>query len=655
MASSTVVAKLAVEIAANTAAFNTALARTESKLDKFQKGIKNISAQLLAGFALIDVGKQLIEVTSQFQRFEAVLTNTLGSNSAAKEAIDGIREFALKTPFEVSEITAAYVRWTNQGLNPTISKMQMLGDVASSLGAGFEQTAEAFKDLAVGQTKRLEEIGISATQQNGKIQLSFKGVNIEIEKNAQGVQKALEVYSQLPGVLGSTAAIAETLGGRVSNLKDAWDNLLLTIGQGNTGVLYNSIQSLTNLAIVAANASVEFELFRKRTAYTLLTVGTLGLGEGLASKLVEFNNLTQDAQEYLLRLGNTASGKKVSDVLGLIEQGKSARELLEDKIDLQKRFNETFLKEGETQNDINAIYYLYLKKLNARYQSEVKSNIEASKAAGLAAKKIADELRQAQAARDKEEAERKAERERAEREKKAEQDWNKKMAAREKVEERYQKMLSERPETLPFGMKSFKDILGDKDGKLPAIKLFTDEQRKAYLKEVESASQSNQQFVKDAEMINQAFSDAASGGIADFLNGLDDVASGQISFGDNIIKALAGFMKQFGQALITIGIGKLNLDKLFTAGPAGAAAAIAAGTALMLAAGAVSRSMGKKAQNIGAGGSSSGGGSGFAGQTVTASGMSSNITITGELKGSGRDLVAVINQTSFDNKVRKGG
>jgi hypothetical protein len=29
--------------------------------------------------------------------------------------------------------------------------------------------------------------------------------------------------------------------------------------------------------------------------------------------------------------------------------------------------------------------------------------------------------------------------------------------------------------------------------------------------------------------------------------------------------------------------------------------------------------------------------------------------ITGTLVGSGRDLVAVINQTNYDNKIRKGG
>jgi hypothetical protein len=202
-----------------------------------------------------------------------------------------------------------------------------------------------------------------------------------------------------------------------------------------------------------------------------------------------------------------------------------------------------------------------------------------------------------------------------------------------------------------FDVKKLVPTLGGKDGKLPIPPGFS-EQLANYEKQLAKGREANAAFAEDVMGINTAFADAASGGISEFLNGLNDVASGQISFGDNIIKALAGFMKQFGQALITIGIGKLNLDKLFTAGPAGAAAAIAAGTALMLAAGAVSRSMGKKAQNIGGGG---GGGGGFSGQTITASGMTSNVVITGELKGSGRDLVAVINQTSFDNKVRKGG
>ena len=252
---------------------------------------------MLAGFGIVEIGRQVIEVTSQFQKFEAILTNTLGSNSDAQYALQSIREFAVRTPFEVSELTAAYVRWANQGLTPTIDKMRMLGDVASSLGAGFEQTAEAFKDLAVGQTKRIEEIGISAEQANGKIKLSFRGVTIEVEKNAEGVQKALETYSQLNGVLGSTDAVSKTLGGQVSNLKDAWDNFLLTLGQSSGGVLSFVVTSLTSLLTTLSNLGNELDI----------------IGNKLAPWR-DINDLSKETLDYALKFGRTDSGKPIRDI-----------------------------------------------------------------------------------------------------------------------------------------------------------------------------------------------------------------------------------------------------------------------------------------------------------------------------------------------------
>lgn len=252
-----IVAQMQVLISAQTKGLNTALAQSQSALKSFEGAIKTTNTALTAfgvGIGLAAVSKiagDIIEVTAQFERFAAILSNTLGSDSAAQAALDEIRVFAQETPFEVSEITAAYVRWANQGLNPTIDKMTKLGDVASSLGAGFEQTAEAFKDLLVGQTKRIEEIGISATQSGGKIQLSFKGVNLEIAKTAEGVDQALNVFSQLQGVLGTSAQVSETLGGKISNLKDAYSNLLLTVGNANGSVLKDSVDLFINIANAA--------------------------------------------------------------------------------------------------------------------------------------------------------------------------------------------------------------------------------------------------------------------------------------------------------------------------------------------------------------------------------------------------------------------
>jgi phage tail tape-measure protein len=152
MAANSILAKMQVVIDANTAQFNKSLSQSTSQFQKFSSNISTIGKSLVAGFGLLEIGRGVIEVTSQFEKFEAILTNTLGDSSKAQKALADIREFAQVTPFEVSEITAAYVRWANQGLNPTIDRMRKLGDVASSLGAGFEQTAEAVKDLMVGQT-----------------------------------------------------------------------------------------------------------------------------------------------------------------------------------------------------------------------------------------------------------------------------------------------------------------------------------------------------------------------------------------------------------------------------------------------------------------------------------------------------------------------
>lgn len=92
------------------------------------------------------------------------------------------------------------------------------------------------------------------------------------------------------------------------------------------------------------------------------------------------------------------------------------------------------------------------------------------------------------------------------------------------------------------------------------------------------------------------------------------VITGAASFGDamqslfgGILQALGGFMSQFGQQLIAIGIGKVGLDNLFK-GPAGGPLAIAAGVGLVALAGVVS-AVGKSASsslsNIGSGGSTS--------------------------------------------------
>lgn len=653
-----ILAKMAVEISANTAKFNQGLAQAsaqtksfERRIDSMSKSIKGFGLTLLAGFGITEVIGGIIRVTSEFQKFEAVLTNTLGDNSRAQSALQNIRDFAVRTPFEVSELTAAYVRWTNAGLNPTISTLQKLGDVASSLGFGFEETAEAFKDLAVGQTKRIENIGITATQANGKIQLSFKGVNIEVEKNIQGVQQALDVYSQLQGVIGSTEAVSKTLAGSVSNLKDAWDNFLLTVGS-STNIFTGVIKTLTNLLTAASNFSAEIEIRQKSVPNT-----SKAADAGLVPRFQEFSKATS---EYILRSGQTQTGKSIATIVAELEKSngktRTAQQILEDRLDLQKQFQNLLLKEGENITQINGLWKVYIANIQKRYDEEYIGIAQTNASNAILEKNRQD------AEKAEQEAQVKAEKEK-EKQRELQQAINDKIKEEADAWKNLMKQRSLSFEELKQQYKEQQTINVAPIDTLSIAPQIKAPDLSAYVESLKPAIQANDALRVSVDKLNESFAASASEGLQSFFVGLGDVANKQISFGDNLLKAIAGFMKQFGEQLIALGVAKIGLDNLFATG-IGGPAAIAAGVALVAAAGAISKKMAnqtptqiareqiaseKRSEQIAAAKQK------LLGGIFSNTSAANNIQITGKLVGSGRDLIAVINNTSYDNTQRKGG
>lgn len=239
--------KIEVEIGAKINEFNQKFNEVNTKLDqsgkefnKFEKISSSALASLGAAFsvgAVLSFGKAIIDTTAQFQKMEAVLTNTLGSNSAAKVAMDQIVDFASKTPFQVDELTGAFVKLANRGFTPTIREMTALGDLASSTGKSFDQLAEATLDAMTGEFERLKEFGIKAKVEGDNVAFTFKGVTTEVEKTDEAIQSYILSLGETEGVSGSMAAISETVGGKISNLQDNFTQLQLTLGSSSSGLI----------------------------------------------------------------------------------------------------------------------------------------------------------------------------------------------------------------------------------------------------------------------------------------------------------------------------------------------------------------------------------------------------------------------------------
>ena len=243
--------------------FNTELGNTGKKatetgdklsnaFDKGKEGVGGLSKSLnglgpaiVGAFsvtAVLGFAKAVFDTTANFEKLGAVLKNTLGSGAQASLALEGIKEFAKTTPFAVAELTASFVKLANQGFIPTTNQLRQLGDLASSTGKGFDQLTEAIIDAQTGEFERLKEFGIRASKSGDQVKFSFKGVETQVKFNNEAIRQYITSLGDYEGVAGSAAAVSGTLGGKVNNLGDAWDNFLNSIGTLLKPVLTGALQ-----------------------------------------------------------------------------------------------------------------------------------------------------------------------------------------------------------------------------------------------------------------------------------------------------------------------------------------------------------------------------------------------------------------------------
>jgi hypothetical protein len=199
----------------------------------FSKSLGGLGPAIVGAFsvtAVLGFAKAVFDTTANFEKLGAVLKNTLGSGAQASLALEGIKEFAKTTPFAVSELTASFVKLANQGFIPTTNQLRQLGDLASSTGKGFDQLTEAIIDAQTGEFERLKEFGIRASKSGDQVKFSFKGVETQVKFNNEAIREYITSLGDYEGVAGAAAAVSGTLGGKVNNLGDAWDNFLNSIG-----------------------------------------------------------------------------------------------------------------------------------------------------------------------------------------------------------------------------------------------------------------------------------------------------------------------------------------------------------------------------------------------------------------------------------------
>jgi len=294
---------------------------------------------------------KIFDTRAEFEKYEAVLTNSLGSQKAAQKEMGMLVEFAAKTPFQLNELTGSFVKLTNYGIKPTREEMTLIGDTASSVGKSFDQYVEAIANGIMGESESLKEFGIKAKKHGDTISYTFKGVTTEVKNNADAIKDYLYGLGKMQGVAGSMAAISKTMGGQASNLADNFDRLWNNLGQGVAGdIIKDSIGWLNkmtdSLNNVIENKSSQADTIRSVRIELNKELGILKTG----------NFTTDERARYIKKIND-----EYKDYLpNLIDEKAS----LEDIEKLQGKINEHFVQ----------------KILYAEYEDEMAALIRAQKA-----------------------------------------------------------------------------------------------------------------------------------------------------------------------------------------------------------------------------------------------------------------------------------
>ncbi len=216
--------------------------RGEGELKKFQASLDQTAKRITlfaaaaataAAGALAVLSKSVINVSAQFESYAATLETIEGSSDKAKKALDWVSDFGAKTPYEVGEVTEAFVRLKSYGIDPTTGALESVGDASSAMGKTLMQGVEAIADAATGEFERLKEFGITSSVAGDNVTFNWtknsKTLSKTVKKNsAEIIQFLKDNFSERFN--GAMLRQSKTWNGMVSNLGDAWTGFLRQIG-----------------------------------------------------------------------------------------------------------------------------------------------------------------------------------------------------------------------------------------------------------------------------------------------------------------------------------------------------------------------------------------------------------------------------------------
>lgn len=270
-----------------------------------QKGILGqLSAMAATYFSVQGVTRflgSIIRVTGEFEMQRMALRNIVQDVQGADALFGKLQKLAVQSPYTFSEVTsyAKQLSAFSVPLDELYDTTKMLADVSAGLGVDMNRMILAYGQVRSasflrGQEVRqfteagvplLQELAGQFTELEGRV-VSVGEVFDKISKREVPFEMVAKVLKDLTSEGGKffdmQSVLSETLKGKVMKLKDAYEQMLFSIGEGNRGFFHgivdtalSAVRNYEDLGRILKEIVVVFGVYKTGALVAAVANGTL--------------------------------------------------------------------------------------------------------------------------------------------------------------------------------------------------------------------------------------------------------------------------------------------------------------------------------------------------------------------------------------------
>lgn len=238
--------------------------RLDGKMGKLNNTASKLSSGLAAYFsitAIKDFGSAVIDSLKNYEYFSASLRTLLhGDANAATLLNNQLVQLAKTSPFSLVDVQDSSKKLLAYGFaaKDVVETMTMLGDISSATGNQIGDVAYLYGTLrtqGVAMTKDLREFTNRGINLIPLLAKQFKIAEKDVYSFAsegkigfKDIEKAFQTMTSSGGdFFNMMNEQSKTVGGRLSNMGDAWEQLKIKIGKSQEGIIASTVNMISSM------------------------------------------------------------------------------------------------------------------------------------------------------------------------------------------------------------------------------------------------------------------------------------------------------------------------------------------------------------------------------------------------------------------------